>query len=211
MFIHGSNSTGNTVRSYDPLAETEIATLGGNNANFAFAAINNDGTRIAYRTFNGGISILDKNLATVDTVADLKGGAVYGARGEFFYAVDSVNDQLVAFDTVNYDEQFRLEAGDDLEDYRSLSNRATMTAAGNARQVYITTATGVRMFSLAHAVPHTVTIVTGNETFDDRDFGCQHPTFDAAALGEISGKKWNDDGLATVTVACPTMGSNLRE
>lgn len=193
IFIHGSNSSGNTIMTYDPATDTVVDTAPIANANGAFAAVHPDGSKIAYRSFGNGFTVFNADLTVDETLPHFTGGAVFDARGEFLYVVDDDNDELVALDTVNYNEQFRLYLGEDDFLDHSTFNRTTMTATPDGRQVFVNSPDGVRLFSLAHQASYRVDVQSAGQTFVDLDFGCTQPTFDATQLGTISGQKWHDE------------------
>ena len=191
VFIHGV-SGGTTAIAYDPATQSSTTTSI-SNANGGFAAVNSDGSKIAMRSHSDGLVIYDASLNQIDTLPNLLGGAVFDARGDFLFVVDTGADEVVAFDTTNFDEQFRMPIGENVPDFTSVNERTTMAASADGRQVFMTTEDGVTVFSLAHGAPHRVIVGAVSDSFVNHDFGTVHPAFNASALGEISGQKWHDE------------------
>jgi len=76
---------------------------------FGPAALSRDRRWIAL--YSNGLVILDQNMVIQKRFNAISGNAVFDPNRDFLYAIDSTNNQIVAFDTNNWTEKYRLNLG----------------------------------------------------------------------------------------------------
>jgi hypothetical protein len=118
------------------------------------AAVNRNGSLLATRI---------GTHATIDTAPDynfvrpfngLDGGVAFDAVAEIFYAVNTVSDQIVAYNTNNFAEQFRISVGESLySDYTTEFGTGTLVASQDGHYLALATQSGVRFYALPVGAP----------------------------------------------------------
>ena len=109
------------------------------------AAVNRDGSLLAvYGTLENSA-----NFATVHTFSGLSSGVAFDAVRDRFYAVDPASDQIVAYDTGNFSEQFRLDIGENVPDFTLPFDTGHLVADPNGNYLALITPTTVRVFNVA--------------------------------------------------------------
>ena len=124
------------------------------------AAVNRDGTLLAsvFRTPNTGRVSLDggADLSFKHSWTGPDGGVAFDATKDILYAVNTSSDEIVAYDTNNYREQFRFPIGEDIVTDRGFSfdyNTGSMIASNDGRYLALQTDTGIKILSVPQTPP----------------------------------------------------------
>jgi ribosomal protein L24E len=152
LFLTESNSSAGPILTYDPATDSFPQSAGtAAYYDYAALAVNRDGSLIATQlryTFTYGISIMDKNFHSVRTLGpNFDGGLTFDPTRDLFYAADPAADQIVAFDTNTWTEQFRLNVGEAIEGFATFGS-GQMSVSADDRVLFISTPSGVRMLAL---------------------------------------------------------------
>jgi hypothetical protein len=115
----------------------------------AAGAVNRNGTLLATRLSIASGASLDAvphfNLAHIFNGIDR--GVAFDAVRDTFYGVNSVTDQIVAYDTNAFAERFQLYIGETLGDDLTRFGAGTLVASADGRHVAVETPSGVRVFT----------------------------------------------------------------
>ena len=159
VYILPGNVSAATVGIYDaatdsfgPGADVEGIYLDGG----ACGAVNRNGSLLATRRFN---------RVTLETTTGFKfkhgyierdGGLAFDGVRDILYATESVLDQIIAYDTNNYTELFRLNIGENIETGIAAFGSGNLVASDDGRFIALQTPTGIRLFVLpaGNPTPH---------------------------------------------------------
>ncbi len=157
------------------------------------SAVNRDGSLIAIE-WGTGISILDRNLNSVENLTGVDGGLTFDPQRDILYAANFTTDQIIAFDTHTWHELYRLNIGEDIpsSDSWDTSSRpfgnGMMTVSADGHELFMATPSGVRMLDLLPVGTQLVTLTDGQATATV-NFGAQQQV---APTSSIAGSLWND-------------------
>lgn len=203
----GPISTYNAVTNTFSGEKRTNAYLGNN-----LSAVNRDGSLISIE-WGTGISILDRNLNSVENLSGVDGGLTFDPLRDILYAANSSTDQVIAFDTHTWQELYRLNIGEDIpaSDSWDASSRpfgnGMMTVSADGNHLFIATPSGVRMVDLLPIGTQVVTLTDG-QVAAAVNFGAQQrvtPSSSIAGslwndLNSNGLREWNESGLAGRTV-----------
>jgi WD40 repeat protein len=132
--------------SFGPVANTDQV------QNDVLSAVNRDGSLIAVEVSLGNsqlphTSIIRSDLSGVEELAGIDGGIAFDPNRDVLYGVDSATDELVAFDTTNWREKYRLPIGEDVP-ASSAHGPGVMVVNSTSSAVYLSTPIGVRRIDL---------------------------------------------------------------
>ena len=124
---------------------------------FASAAVSPDGTLLATR--HGY-----PNTATLETAPDFHflqtfdfdGGVAFDAVVDRLYGVDSRVDQVIAYNTKTHREEFRIDVGENVEQYAAAFGRGQLVASNDGRYLALATEGGIRILNVPSAIPEPV-------------------------------------------------------
>ena len=149
LFIVGTNSSGGDVHMYTASGGFAPDQSTNSTGTLSTTALSADGGLVS-REFGSDIYIFDGNYKAVAQLKALSGGHAFHPTQNLFLAVDSVTDQVVALDTVTWQERYRLPVGQDVGNSTPMS--AGMAAiSANGAYFYLTTSTGIRVIPLPQA------------------------------------------------------------
>jgi sugar lactone lactonase YvrE len=117
-------------------------------------AVNRNGTLVAVELFNGNVQIRDRNLVLIQTLIGLDGGVAFDPVRDLLYAVNSTTDQIIAFNTSNFTERFRIPVGENVGSETPLGN-GVMTLSDDGQYLFLATAAGVRVYNVGSLLPLT--------------------------------------------------------
>ncbi|MBD2120122.1 ELWxxDGT repeat protein [Trichocoleus sp. FACHB-262] len=165
----GPLSTYNTTQNQFSSAKLTNTYLGS-----SLSAANRNGSLIALEWGNG-VSILDENLAGVQTLFGVDSGVAFDPVRDILYGASSAADQIIAFDTQTWEELYRLDIGEDIASdfYGNTSTpygTGMMTVSDNGQFLFMSTTAGVRMFGLGRPGTRTVNL-SNNQTVENINFG----------------------------------------
>jgi hypothetical protein len=200
MFGTESNISSGPIWTYDPASGTFPSSANTN----AFldnnlAAVNRTGTLIALE-FGTGVTVMNPTFGTVHTLSGIDGGMAFDPVRDVIYGVNSSTDQITAYDTNTWAAKYTLAVGEDVP-ASSAFGSGVMTASGDGKWLFLSTPTGVRVYSIAPTLtvtagttavagqPVTVTVTAKNPT----------GTVDTTYRGTVS--LTSSDGAATVPAA----------
>jgi hypothetical protein len=154
LFLTESNISSGPILTYDPATDS-FPQSANTNAFYdnAALAVNRDGSLIATQlgygpSFFYGVSVMDKNFHSVRTLGpNFNGGLVFDPTRDLFYAADAAADQVVAFDTNTWAEQFRLNIGESIPRFVTFGS-GEMSVSADDSVLFISTPSGVRMLAL---------------------------------------------------------------
>ncbi len=173
FFLTEANSSAGPILTYNAISNTfpraaEINTFLSN----ALSTVNRDGSLIAME-LNSGVAILDRNFNAIENLSGIDGGIVFDPTDDILYAANSRTDQLIAYDTQTWKERYRWAIGENIA-ASSAFGSGVMTVSNNGNYLFLSTATGVRMFTLTsdHGLPKAHNINVGfGQTLSDINFG----------------------------------------
>jgi hypothetical protein len=153
-FLQPSSSTG-PIFTYDATANA-FGPLGlvGGFLEYAGGAVSPSGTMLATR--RGRILSLETapDFHLLRMVSGPDGRVAFDPDGRTLYTVDSTTDQIIAYDSATLDEKYRLDVGEDVSGgiiYQFLSD--VLEISPNGRYLALSTASGVRLFTLPLSPP----------------------------------------------------------
>jgi hypothetical protein len=137
------------TNSFGPSAQVQTSLTN------ASGAVNRDGTLVGIRTFGNGASLdTAPDFSFVHSFNGIDGGIAFDAVTDTFYGVNSVTDQIIAFDTNTFVERFRLNIGEDVSAGATQFGTGTLVASADGRHLALETVSGIRLFF----VPETGTV-----------------------------------------------------
>jgi hypothetical protein len=117
--------------------------------NSASGAVNRTGTLLATRfgiAYGASLeAVPDFNF--VHNFNGIDRGVAFDAVTDTFYGVNSVTDQIIAYDTQTFGESFRLYIGEDLGYETTRFGAGTLVASADGRHLAVETPSGVRVFT----------------------------------------------------------------
>jgi len=105
------------------------------------SAVNRNGTLIAL-----GNTVMDQNFNVITTVNG-NGGVAFDPLQDVLYAADPGSDQIIAYDTTTWQQKFTINIGETISGGSAFGS-GMMTVSDDGRWLFLTTASGVRVFSL---------------------------------------------------------------
>lgn len=153
-FLEG-NSSGGPIFTYDavtngfgPSAQT------GTYLDFASAAVSRDGSLLATRHGYPDHSSLETapNFNLIQ-IFGFDGGVALDAVTDTLYGVDSVADQIIAYDTNTVAEKYRLNIGEDMGPHSTPFDTGTLVASNDGRYLALETASGIRFLAIPTQTP----------------------------------------------------------
>jgi hypothetical protein len=121
------------------------------------AAVSRDGSLLATRI---------GSHATIDSAPDYRfvrafnyidGGVAFDATADRLYAVNTVGNAIIAYDTNQFHEQFRIAIDDVVaSNYAGTFDRGILTASPDGNHLALSTASGVHFYNLPGTVPAAV-------------------------------------------------------
>src|SRR5207249_4734422 len=114
----------------------------------ASAAVSRNGALLGTRLENSSSAFLDNsaNYALVRRFAGLDSGVAFDATKNLFYGVNSSADQIVAYNTDTFGEQFRIPIGENVHAGSSPFGRGTLVASPDGRYLALMPATAIRIY-----------------------------------------------------------------
>jgi len=134
-------------------------------------AVNRDGSRIAQRDGTGADLETASGFSVVHFFDALDGGLAFDASKDYLYGVSTTTSQIVAFDTNDFTEKFRLSIGEpipSIPEYLGGLGAGRFVASPDGRSLALITRTAVRIFDLtAPTLPTAATplISPGSQSF----------------------------------------------
>lgn len=139
------------------------------------SAVNRDGSLIALE-WGSGISVMDSNLNAVENLINVDGGLAFDPLRDILYAVNSTSDQVIVFNTNTWNELYRLNIGEDIQNNYDNQSRpfgnGMMSVSDDGQYLFLSTASGVRMLSSTRPGTYSVNVSLG-QVVDNIDFGSQ--------------------------------------
>jgi hypothetical protein len=147
LFIVEPIASKGPIFTYDAVTDTfpSDAWVGG----FLFdnlASVNRTSTRIAFE-FGNVVSIMDPAFGSIETLGNASGGLVFAPLLDVLYAVDDATDDVVAFDTVTWQESFRMDIGEDVGLSQAFGP-GMMSISPNNTFLFLSTPQGIRIFDI---------------------------------------------------------------
>jgi sugar lactone lactonase YvrE len=154
LFLTESNISSGPILTYDPATDS-FPHHANTNAFYGNAAlaVNRDGSLIATQlgygsSFPYGVSIMDRNFRSVHTLGpNFNGGFTFDPTRDLFYVADAAADQIVAFDTNTWAEQFRLNIGQAIPGFATFDS-GEMSISADDSTLFMSTPSGVRVLAL---------------------------------------------------------------
>lgn len=140
-------------------ADLGAISFGTNNGGIE-AAISRDGELVALSCC-GGVSIRSRNLQALRTVESLSTPFEFDPIRDVLYATDRTNDQVVAVDTLTWQERFRVPIQE------NVTGGGSMIVSSNGQYVFVRTPSGIRMIDIRQSGQYVG--VLGNDADVDRD------------------------------------------
>ena len=135
--------------TFDPAVQTQSSVDG------ASAAANRNGTLLGTRLFDGGASLdtapdfnFVHNFNTIDS------GIAFDAVQDTIYGVNSLRNQIIAYNTTTFAEKFRFDIGENVDAGATLFGPGNLVASQDGHRLALITPTTLRVFGLP-AVPLT--------------------------------------------------------
>jgi outer membrane biosynthesis protein TonB len=114
----------------------------------AGGALDRVGSLVATRVLRNTYIDLAPNFTNARTLTTLDGGVAFDAKSDLFYGVDSSSDQIIAYDTTLFLEQFRISIGEDVPQMTDQFDVGNLVASQDGRYLALTTPSGVRLVDL---------------------------------------------------------------
>jgi hypothetical protein len=91
--------------------------------------------------------LFDPNLNSVRVLNGAYAGVAFDPTRDLLYLADSATNQIVGYDTANWNEQFRLAIGETIGAGQEFGN-GVMTVSDDGSRLFLSTPSGVRMLTL---------------------------------------------------------------
>ena len=126
----------------------------------ASGAVNRNGSLIAMEegSWNSNLLVYDNHMNLVATLPNLTGGLTFSPVSDVLYTVDVATDQLLAWNTDNWSEEFSMNIGETVGASSPLANGA-MTTSADGSEVFLSTPSGVRMFQVPVPEPSAIALL----------------------------------------------------
>jgi ELWxxDGT repeat protein len=161
------------------------------------SAVNRNGSLIALEWGNG-ISIMDRNLNGVENLSGVDGGMVFDPVKDILYAASTTTDQIIAFNTNNWQELYRLNIGEDIKNDYDNSSRpfgnGMMAVSNDGQYLFMSTSSGVRMLNLTRPGTYTLNLSAG-QVVENINFGANA----VPVLSTNTGLSLNEGATASIT------------
>jgi hypothetical protein len=115
------------------------------------SAVNRNGTLMAFDLGNQ-VLVMDNNYVVRNQLGGLYGGVVFDPNQDVMYAVWPAGDQIVAFDTNTWAVKYQLPIGEPVSSDQAFGN-GVMAVSSDSSMLFLSTASGVRVFNLPTAGP----------------------------------------------------------
>src|SRR5262245_5836775 len=134
------------TNSYSAVANTDQV------QNDVLSSVSRDGSLIAVEVSLGNsqlphTSIIRPDLTGVEELPGIDGGVAFDPNRDVLYGVNSSTDELVAYDTTNWREKYRLPIGENVP-ASSAFGPGVMVVNSSSSAVFLSTPTGVRRIDL---------------------------------------------------------------
>lgn len=108
-------------------------------------AVNRNGTLLAFDS--SAATILDPKLHVVTQLTGIDGGIAFSPAGDTFFGASTSADQIIAYDTNTWAEEYRVTIGEPIQPARPFG-AGLMRLSDDGRVLFMTTASGVRVVNL---------------------------------------------------------------
>ena len=112
-------------------------------------------------------SVFTNTFKGVENLAGIDGGVIFDAKRDVLYGVNSVTNQVIAFDTNTWVEKYRvtidLTAGEDVLPFDQFGN-GVMATSGDGRFLFLSTNKGVQRIDLPQPSPLPAALFWGERT-----------------------------------------------
>src|SRR4051812_7920210 len=98
---------------------------------------------------------MNASFGTVRTLSGIDGGVAFDPARDVLYGVNSSTDQIVAYDTNTWAVKYSLAVGENAPTASALGN-GVMAVSGDGKWLFLSTPTGVRVYSIAPTLSTTV-------------------------------------------------------
>jgi hypothetical protein len=129
--------------TYDPATDSFHTVTISATLTSALAAVNRDGSLIALK-FGGQVSLYDRNLNVVRILGNLNGAVAFDPLRDLLYAGSLTTDQVIAYDTTTWAEQFRIDIGEHIGSTTPFGS-GDMAVSDDGSLLFLSTLSGVRV------------------------------------------------------------------
>jgi len=120
----------------------------------ASGAVNRTGDIVGFRnTFSPASLNTAPDFIFLHSFDEIDSGIAFDAVQDVFYGVDSMTDQIIAYNTTAFNELFRLDIGEDVPVNSTQFGTGTLVASADGRWLALETDSGIRLFQLATPTP----------------------------------------------------------
>ncbi len=110
------------------------------------SALSRNGAFIAHE-LSGSISIRNADQIEIASLSGFDGGVIFSPVDDILWVGDQNRDEIVAFDTATWTEQFRVDAGIDLQPSFAMGN-GVMSITDDGRTMFVSVDAGVQVITL---------------------------------------------------------------
>jgi hypothetical protein len=114
----------------------------------ASAAVNRNGTLLSTRFSTRATLDSPTDFDVVINICGLDGGVAFSAVDDTLYGVNSVSNQIVAYDTNSFVEKFRIDIGEDVSDFTRPFGVGTLVASQDGRFLAMFTPSAIVLFDV---------------------------------------------------------------
>jgi hypothetical protein len=143
-----ANAADGPILTYDAATDTFPSRdeLGSYNNNRA-SAVSRDGQLLALEVSNH-VAVVDRNFHAVENLPGISGGIIFDPTRDLLYGVNRTTNQIVAYNTTTWQEQFWLSTETQLV---SPASPDLMAVSSDGEWLFLSTPSGVRMYDLPTA------------------------------------------------------------
>ena len=146
--------------------------------------MNRNGTLLGTRLGNQPASLdTAPNFSFVHSFTGLDSGVAFDGVRDLLYGVNSVTDQIIAYNTSTFVEKFRLSIGENVSFSSSIFGPGFLIASPDGRHLALRTPSGVRVFT----IPTLVNIVSRKTHLTAGTFDLNLPLSGTPAIEDRSG------------------------
>ncbi len=137
----------NPVFAYDATTNTFGPAGQATNLGFVYQAANRNGSLVALTVYANGARVLNgSNYNLVHSFSGLDSGMAFDSVRDALYGVISSTDQIIAYDTNDFSELFRLSIGEDVGYSRGPFGTGLLVASQDGDFLALRTSTAVRIY-----------------------------------------------------------------
>jgi hypothetical protein len=171
------------TNTFGPAVTTNATYTGAN------TSVSRDGSLLATRGFNAGLYTVP-NFSLVQRFTVLDSGVAFDPVNDLLYGVSTSAEQIIAYDTKTFAEQFRIDIGEPIPQRGPEFGPGSLVASQDGRYLALVTSTAVRVLDTsARATPTPAPAATLVDGAGSINAPVGQASFAIQGVGMVKGKK----------------------